>query len=468
MAGTSRTIWSYASRIASTSTAPSSTTCLAASHGTPLHPITRRTPRRFVSSSSTATSDGTTPPTPSSPPSQRKTRPGPPSKSSPVSSTSTPRGEAHGSLHPRDRARFAKPSTPSEVTTSSTIEASTSAVQEGSEPATVEEPVASTSTSTPNASKAIPASDTSGTPPTHSSTCMVISPNSSSDSSSFPPPPPPHQPIPVPRIPFSTHRFVRQLEHNSINKALAIDLMRATKELLLVKEEQAMKDLVGKQELENEAYLFTAALQELKTGSQIKSRNDGIALRSMTAVLQRETDAISQKMKEDMQRLQSDIQLDMNSRKEETSGELKQLDVSIMDLNSKFTILLGEVRTEIEATKWISTRRVMSTYTLLDCGLTQVVSRLGTEPVPCTTTAAIVVVVVCVVAYISAGPSSPTPKIEPPPPPSIEELGLSDRAGEEAEVTPPGGWSFWGSAPATATADKGVKRVGEEGTEGDK
>lgn len=26
------------------------------------------------------------------------------------------------------------------------------------------------------------------------------------------------------------------------------------------------------------------------------------------------------------------------------------------DLNSKFTILLSEVRTEIEATKWVSTR----------------------------------------------------------------------------------------------------------------
>lgn len=70
----------------------------------------------------------------------------------------------------------------------------------------------------------------------------------------------------------------------------------------------------------------------------------------MTAVLQRETDAISQKLKEDVQRLHSDIQvgqegwitssyvltfsfdkqLDMNNRKEETSQEMKQLDISIM------------------------------------------------------------------------------------------------------------------------------------------
>jgi hypothetical protein len=129
-----------------------------------------------------------------------------------------------------------------------------------------------------------------------------------------------------------------------------------------------------------EAYLFSAALNELKTGSQVKSRNDSITLKSLTASLQRESDGVEQKMKEDMQRLQSDIQLEMNARKEETGTELQGLEMKIMvscslllnlgllveltrtlsrhtqDLNSKFTILLGEVRTEIEATKWISTR----------------------------------------------------------------------------------------------------------------
>ncbi|ORY81824.1 hypothetical protein BCR35DRAFT_265661 [Leucosporidium creatinivorum] len=132
--------------------------------------------------------------------------------------------------------------------------------------------------------------------------------------------------------------------------------MKATRQLLLREEERARGELLGRADLENVTYLYTAALAELKTGSQVKSRNDGVALKSMTAVLQREADAISQKLNEDVQRLHSDIQLDMNQRKEETSQELKQLDINIMDLNSKFTILLGEVRTEIEATKWISTR----------------------------------------------------------------------------------------------------------------
>lgn len=60
---------------------------------------------------------------------------------------------------------------------------------------------------------------------------------------------------------------------------------------------------------QQEAYLFQAALSELKTGSQVKLRNDSITLRSLTANLQRETDGLQQKMKEDMQRLSSDIQV---------------------------------------------------------------------------------------------------------------------------------------------------------------
>ena len=79
-----------------------------------------------------------------------------------------------------------------------------------------------------------------------------------------------------------------------------------------------------------EAYLFSAALNELRTGSQVKSRNDSITLKSLTASLQRESDGVEQKMKEDMQRLQSDIQLEMNARKEETGTELQGLEMKIM------------------------------------------------------------------------------------------------------------------------------------------
>ncbi|GAA5935344.1 hypothetical protein JCM3775_006248 [Rhodotorula graminis] len=251
--------------------------------------------------------------------------------------------------------------------------------------------------------------------------------------------------LPLSRVPFSTHRFVRDLEGAGVPRPLATDLMKATRDLLLQQEEKAQGEVLSRQELENEAYLFTAALNELKTGSQVRSRNDSITLRSLTASLQRETDGLEQKMKEDMQRLGSDIQLEMNARKEETSQELTQLDKRVMDLNSKFTILLGEARTEIEATKWISTRRVMS---------------------------AITVFVVSVVAYYSISTSSRKKALKPDKPPSIEELGLQlgsnldeaemavgdvhSAAGAAPASSKGGGWAFWQATPATG------KRVGAE------
>lgn len=40
----------------------------------------------------------------------------------------------------------------------------------------------------------------------------------------------------------------------------------------------------------------------------------------------------------------------------------------LQDLNSKFTILLGEARTEQESVKWVSTRRVLGRSPLLRSG----------------------------------------------------------------------------------------------------
>lgn len=51
------------------------------------------------------------------------------------------------------------------------------------------------------------------------------------------------------------------------------------------------------------------------------------------------------------------IQIDFNTRKEESNADQKNLELQIIDLGNKFTVSLGEVRTELEAKKWLQTRR---------------------------------------------------------------------------------------------------------------
>ena len=133
--------------------------------------------------------------------------------------------------------------------------------------------------------------------------------------------------------------------------------MRATKALLTMAEDGAGADLVAKADLENEAYLFSAALAELRTEVQMTARTDAIALRSLNSQLQREVDSLSQKLREDINTLKNDNQLDLNNRKEEASSDISNLEQKIFDINSKFTLLMGDFRAALEANKWIQTRR---------------------------------------------------------------------------------------------------------------
>lgn len=133
--------------------------------------------------------------------------------------------------------------------------------------------------------------------------------------------------------------------------------MRTTKALLIMAEEEASRDLVAKADVENEAYLFSAALSELRTEVQMTARTDAIALRSLGSQLQREVDSLGQKMREDMANLRNDNQLDLNNRKEEASADIAAVEQKILDLNNKFSLLVGDTKAALETSKWIQTRR---------------------------------------------------------------------------------------------------------------
>jgi hypothetical protein len=64
--------------------------------------------------------------------------------------------------------------------------------------------------------------------------------------------PPLHtHPFHLPRIPFSTHRFIRQLEQQEVPRGTAEVLSGLTKKLILREEERVRDDLLSKQDLEN-------------------------------------------------------------------------------------------------------------------------------------------------------------------------------------------------------------------------
>jgi hypothetical protein len=105
---------------------------------------------------------------------------------------------------------------------------------------------------------------------------------------------------PTPAHPFDTHAFVTHLETSGFATASAHSLMRIVRSLLLTRSTRAQTDLLHKEDVENAAYLFKAALSELRTELNVRARNDGLALRSATNLIRREVDTLDQRMKEEV------------------------------------------------------------------------------------------------------------------------------------------------------------------------
>lgn len=241
--------------------------------------------------------------------------PAPPS-ASPAQSTEQPVREhhgsvsgRHGSVHPRDRLRFARaPGEVGEAEEEDGGESTPTVVQGGGD----------RHGSNLNGWKSLLNGDHTVTEPRREGDAQpdefqLVTSSDPNQHHNHGLPHPSSQPFPLPRVPFSTQQFVNSLEQADLPRPQANQIMSATLSLLLSRELRARQELLSRQDLDNQAYLFTAALAELKTGSEVKARQDNAMLGSMKSGLERETEVLGQRVKEDVQRLHSDIQVSQES-----------------------------------------------------------------------------------------------------------------------------------------------------------
>ena len=191
-----------------------------------------------------------------------------------------------------------------------------------------------------------------------------------SDSLPSPPTGPLHTPNTGPQHPFDTHAFVNYLESHGLDLDTSQTVMEGTRSMIIERSARTREKMLAKEELENQAYLFKAALNELRTELSVRARNDGTALRTAAGAIRREVEGLEVKIKEDTQTMKHEyvpsrrlannsIEMEMNNRKDDTRTEMKGFDLHIEEINNKFTISLGDLRTEIESAKWDATRRAI-------------------------------------------------------------------------------------------------------------
>lgn len=228
-----------------------------------------------------------------------------------------------------------------------------------------------------------PSSQFTVPPPTPSDSNQSTFDATSGNSTPPPQPPPPgsataelsHPPVPVnptydssgsssqhvspsPRAnpPFDTFRFFSALE-KTFPTPTARNLMRATRGLLVDRIGRVRRDALTVKDLESQAYLFKAALSELRTELTLLTRNESAAMRTASTALRKEVDVVDGRMKEDISNLKHEIQMELDSRKNEAKNDLKQMDIEIEGIHNKSLITLGELRTLMEEVKWNNMRK---------------------------------------------------------------------------------------------------------------
>ena len=93
---------------------------------------------------------------------------------------------------------------------------------------------------------------------------------------------------------------------------------------------------------------------------QILRKNDTAALLSQTSQIQRDLNAISRRMTDDIATLKNEMQIDFNNRRDDIRLDQKKMQLKLEEMNNRCMIALGEIRTAVEALKWETTRKGIS------------------------------------------------------------------------------------------------------------
>lgn len=156
---------------------------------------------------------------------------------------------------------------------------------------------------------------------------------------------------------FDTYGLVQQLA-SAYTEQQAITVMKAIRLMLALNLDVAKEGLVSKSDIENESYLFRAAISELRTTLQTARHSEAEAQRSQRAQLQHENDILNQKVTQDLLTLREDLKGLFNDRKLGLQEDKRKIDSKIQELNYEITVLLNsEAKGEVEGLRWVLTRR---------------------------------------------------------------------------------------------------------------
>lgn len=157
---------------------------------------------------------------------------------------------------------------------------------------------------------------------------------------------------------FDTQKVYSSLKYAGFSSGQADAVMQTLRDMLYMAMSDCRENAVQLAIVENEAYLFEAACSELRNEIQTDRTAQAESYRVNLARLSRDVELLRHEIEETVNSMKSEIDMEVNERKNATRAEESQIELKIQELNNKITIdINSEIKSEIEALRWQTTRR---------------------------------------------------------------------------------------------------------------
>nr|CAG8552447.1 8504_t:CDS:2 [Entrophospora candida] len=115
---------------------------------------------------------------------------------------------------------------------------------------------------------------------------------------------------------FVNLQMVKDLEGQGLTRGQANSIMRCM-EAVLINSLKIRSELLSKVELENETYHYKAELTDFRIELEVSRKKNQTALMAEIASIQRDVSSLGQKLQDDIANMNSNIQNDINMRKDQ-------------------------------------------------------------------------------------------------------------------------------------------------------
>lgn len=179
---------------------------------------------------------------------------------------------------------------------------------------------------------------------------------------------------------FDTQKIYSGLKYSGFTDGQAEVVMLTVKDMLAIRLANLKENSYPISAAENEAYLFEAACSEIRNDIQIGRQTQAEEYRSSQAALQRDVEILQQEMNEMISTLKSEVEMEVNERKNSTKAEETTIDLRIQELNNRITIdIISDIKSKIEALRWQTTRRGLIAVLMVAFGILMATSATRKE-----------------------------------------------------------------------------------------